>query len=139
MQPKATDDCGTNNEMLDPVQAAHLQVLRDEEVGVRHRIEHFYVPLFVDHARSRGRSLASVRILDCGCGNGASAEYLATAGFEAFGIDMASFRVEQWTERAKLPRVSLLAADSTALPFADGCFDAVMSCGMIEHIGVAEW
>jgi SAM-dependent methyltransferase len=138
MQPSITDSNPTNGAPNDPVRAAHLQALRDEEVGVRHRIQHFYLPLFLEHARALGRSPSSMRVLDCGCGNGASAEYVAEAGFDAFGIDLASFRVEQWTERVKLPRVSLLAADSTRLPFADGSFDAVLSCGMIEHIGVSE-
>ncbi len=36
------------------------------------------------------------------------------------------------------PRVHLLAANATALPFADSSFDIVFSCGMLEHIGVAE-
>jgi SAM-dependent methyltransferase len=118
--------------------AAHLQTLRDEELGVRHRIEYFYSPLFLRYAATRGKSPESMRVLDCGCGNGASAEYLASAGFQAYGIDVAGFRIEQWPERVKQDRVHLLAADATALPFADGSFDIVLSCGMLEHIGVHE-
>ena len=138
MQPSNPDRSATSDNLGDLVEAAHLQALRDEEIGVRDRIQHFYLPLFLEHALALGRSPASMRILDCGCGNGASVEYLAAAGVAAVGIDSAGLRVEQWTERAKLAGVSLLAADSTALPFADGCFDVVLSCGMIEHIGVTE-
>lgn len=76
--------------------AAHLQALRDEEIGVRHRIERFYLPLFLRQAAARGKSPDTMLVLDCGCGNGASAEYLAAAGFQAYGIDIAGFRIEQW-------------------------------------------
>lgn len=51
---------------------------------------------------------------------------------------MAGFRVEQWSQRVALPGVHLLAADATSMPFADGSFDLVFSCGMLEHIGVRE-
>ena len=129
---------GTTDHLAELQAASHLQALRDEEVGVRHRIQHYYLPLFLEHARAARKQPGTMRVLDCGCGNGASAEYLAAAGFQAFGIDLAAFRAEQWPERAALPGVHLLAADATALPFPDGFFDIVFSCGMIEHIGVHE-
>ena len=122
----------------DPIRAAHLQALEDEEIGVRYRILNFYLPLFLDFCKARGKAAFDVRILDCGCGNGASVEYLANAGFESIGIDIARLRFEQWQQRIALPRVSLITADATALPFADCMFDIVLSSGMLEHIGVAE-
>ena len=132
-------DSDTAHGTLSELQAAaHLQTLRDEEAGVHHRIEYFYLPLFLRYAASTGKSPGTMRVLDCGCGNGASAEYLAAAGFQAYGIDMAGFRIEQWSERAKRERVHLLAGDATVLPFTDGSFDIVLSCGMLEHIGVHE-
>jgi SAM-dependent methyltransferase len=118
--------------------SAHLQALEDEEVGVQHRIKYFYLPLFLKYSQKVGKTPTTMRIMDCGCGNGASVEYLAAAGFQSFGIDIAGFRAEQWVQRSKLPRVNLLAADATALPFPDCYFDIVLSCGMLEHIGVAE-
>ena len=138
MQTTGAVTSSTEEHANEHLRAAHLQALRDEEDGVRHRIQHFYLPLFLNHARAGGKSPESMRILDCGCGNGASVECLAAAGFEAFGIDIADFRVQQWTGRATPPRVHLLAANATALPFADSSFDIVFSCGMLEHIGVAE-
>jgi SAM-dependent methyltransferase len=125
-------------QQFDPIQAAHAQALRDEEVGVEHRMRHYYIPLFLKYANQIGRSPGAMRVLDCGCGNGASVEFLAQAGFSAFGIDLAKFRAEQWTYRSQLPGVHLIAADATALPFPDAYFDIVFSCGMLEHIGVAE-
>jgi SAM-dependent methyltransferase len=79
-----------------------------------------------------------LRVLDCGCGNGASVEYLGAAGFDAVGIDVANFRQEQWRARTKLPGVRLIQADATALPFSVGSFDVILSSGMLEHIGVFE-
>lgn len=122
----------------DPIRAAHLRALEDEEIGVQHRIFEFYLPMFLEFCASQKKAPAEVRVLDCGCGNGASVAYLATAGFQAFGIDVASFRFEQWSERARQPHVTLIGADATALPFADATFDIAFSSGMLEHIGVSE-
>lgn len=122
----------------DAVHAAHLRNLRDEEIGVRHRMEHFYLPLFRDHCRAQRLDPARVRVLDCGCGNGLSVECLAQAGFSACGIDNAMFRYEQWQTRTRLPRTGYCMADATRLPFASRRFDIVVSCGMLEHVGVAE-
>jgi SAM-dependent methyltransferase len=121
-----------------PIQASHRRALEDEEIGVRYRIFEFYLPLFLDFCATHGKTPAEVRVLDCGCGNGASVEYLASAGFQSFGIDIAPMRFEQWSGRVKLPRVTLIRADATALPFADDFFDIAFSSGMLEHIGVAE-
>ena len=117
--------------------AAHERNLRDEEVGVRHRIEHFYVPLFERHRQELGMARSPLRILDCGCGNGASVALLSQAGFRAFGIDLWSVRARQWKESRRETR-TLCVADATRLPFRDRSFDIVFSCGLLEHIGVAE-
>jgi len=129
---------GAPNRLAELQDASHRQTLQDEEVGVRHRILNFYLPLFLAHAQTVGKAPGDMRVLDCGCGNGASAEYLANAGFQGFGIDNAAFRVDQWPERAAMPRVHLVAASATALPFPDRFFDIIFSCGMLEHIGVYE-
>ncbi len=138
MKGSGTYRDGITLQMKERMESAHQQALRDEEIGVRHRILQFYLPLFLSHARAIGKPPESMRVLDCGCGNGAGVEYLASSGFEAYGIDIAPFRVEQWQERAKLPRVHLLRADAASLPFPESYFDIVFSCGMLEHIGVAE-
>lgn len=74
MQRNDTNSPGTTEELSSLVQAAHLQALCDEEVGVRHRIQNYYLPLFLQHAKSTRQAPESMRVLDCGCGNGASAE-----------------------------------------------------------------
>lgn len=104
----------------------HQRGLEAEISGSRWRIERYYAP----------RLPARARVLDCGCGNGVSVDTLIERGFDAWGVDLSSLRKWQWTERAHRERLAV--ASALRLPFEDGAFDAVISSGVIEHIGVAE-
>jgi SAM-dependent methyltransferase len=92
------------------------------------RIEDYYLPLL--------RATGARRVLDSGCGNGEAVDSLAEAGIEAWGHDLSAFRKWQW--RARAHRERLVVADGLRLPFPDGFFDAVISSGVLEHIGVRE-
>jgi len=96
--------------------------------GARRRILDFYEPLL---RRDRAH-----RVLDSGCGNGVSVDLLRDLGYEAWGNDLSQLRRFQWRERRF--REGLIVASSLRLPFPDGYFDAVISSGVLEHIGVAE-
>lgn len=109
--------------------AAHQEGLTRENEGARSRIVDFYLPLFE-------RSVPGRRVLDCGCGNGMSVDLLSAAGWEAWGNDLSALRKWQWRERERRDR--LIVADGGRLPFASGSFDAVVSSGVLEHIGVGE-
>jgi SAM-dependent methyltransferase len=89
-------------------------------------------------ARLASRSTAGrpLRVLDSGCGNGLSVDLLAERGMEAWGNDSSRLRRWQWRERRQRSR--LVLADSSRLPFPDAWFDAVLSSGVIEHVGVTE-
>ena len=115
-------------EASDELSAAHRQGLELELDGTRRRIVDFYEPML--------RGAGAKRVLDCGCGNGLSVDLLAERGYEAWGNDVSQLRKWQWRERAMKER--LVVASGLALPFPDGAFDAVISSGVIEHIGVAE-
>ncbi|HET8684617.1 MAG TPA: demethylmenaquinone methyltransferase [Micromonosporaceae bacterium] len=63
------------------------------------------------------------RVLDLGAGTGVSTAELARSGAYAVGTDLSLGMLE--TGRRARPQVPLLAGDALALPFPDGCFDAV--------------
>ena len=121
--PNAHYDRFTGTETLTD---EHLRGLEIEIEGSRSRIIDYYTPML-----RRGS-----RVLDCGCGNGISVETLAADGFDTWGIDLSELRAWQWRERGVRDR--LMIADALHLPFPDGFFDAVISSGVIEHIGVEE-
>ncbi|MBN1286582.1 MAG: class I SAM-dependent methyltransferase [Anaerolineae bacterium] len=69
---------------------------------------------------------AGARVLDVGCGAGATVERLCHArGFEAVGIDPSRLLLESGKRRA--PGLRLCGARGEALPFALGGFDALLA------------
>lgn len=81
------------------------------------------------------------RCLDVAAGTGVSTEELARSGADVVGADLSLGMVRVGT--AVRPAVRLLAADALALPFVDGCFDAVtISFGLRNFVdpvaGLAE-
>ena len=70
------------------------------------------------------------RVLDVGCGTGATLEAIA-ACHSAFGVDL-ELRGLGYCRRRGLLRVA--AARAEALPFPDGAFDLTLALDVIEHI-----
>ena len=99
-----------------------------ENENAGRRIEDYYLPVL--------RSTGARRVLDSGCGNGDAIDLLSESGFDAWGHDLSAFRKWQWGARARRDR--LVVADGLHLPFPDGYFDAVISSGVFEHVGVSE-
>jgi 2-polyprenyl-3-methyl-5-hydroxy-6-metoxy-1,4-benzoquinol methylase len=81
------------------------------------------------------RKAGTQRILDLGFGVGRHAILLAKAGFEVTGIDASSSGRDFATEWAAHEGLSLSlnVGDMTALPFADGEFDAILTWNVIYH------
>lgn len=71
-------------------------------------------------------------VLDDGCGGGSVVAELLAYDLDAYGIDPGS-RASRWAESPATDR--LFRADGANLPFRDGVFDAVLSSGVLEHLG----
>lgn len=80
---------------------------------------------------------ASGWILDLGCGNGYAVDRWQSNGLRAVGVDNSRYRLSRWISEGVEDR-PLILADAIHLPFRSGAFSAVISSGMIEHVGVRE-
>ncbi len=77
------------------------------------------------------------RLLEAGCGTGRMTPTLAGSVQELVAIDFSfeSLRVTQRKLRlAGITNVHLAQADLCRLPFADGVFDRIVSCQVLEHV-----
>jgi 2-polyprenyl-3-methyl-5-hydroxy-6-metoxy-1,4-benzoquinol methylase len=73
------------------------------------------------------------KILDFGCGRGEFTSHLATLGFQAVGLDISPQAVE--FNQRDYPHLEFVQVDPEApAPFPDGCFDAIWSSEVIEHV-----
>jgi ubiquinone/menaquinone biosynthesis C-methylase UbiE len=92
-----------------------------------------------DAAMIRGLQSAGIdpqvaKVLDVGCGDGASLWLLMRLGFEAgnlHGVDLLESRIAG--ARARHPLIHFDCGDATQLPFEDGSFDLVMESTMFIH------
>jgi SAM-dependent methyltransferase len=77
------------------------------------------------------------RILDWGCGWGQMTQLLRGAGLEVAAFDYKPGRdPEGGMERLdRFPEIeAFISGDPRRLPYAAGEFDAVLSCGVLEHV-----
>jgi 2-polyprenyl-3-methyl-5-hydroxy-6-metoxy-1,4-benzoquinol methylase len=76
----------------------------------------------------------SGRVLDVGCGTGENALYLASLGFEVWGVDAAPTAIKKAKEKAKERgiTVNFLVSDALKLQLLQTKFDTVIDCGLFH-------
>lgn len=72
-----------------------------------------------------------LRLLEVGCGSGGISHYFGMHPSGRFSVEA----VDVHDNRLVLDGYCFTKVDGTALPFADACFDAVISNHVIEHVG----
>jgi len=74
-------------------------------------------------------------ILDWGCGFGQVSDLLQAAGLHVSSFDYRDSGDDGVQPLPRFPNVlAHLSTDPRRLPFADASFDAVLSCGVLEHV-----
>jgi len=74
-------------------------------------------------------------ILDWGCGYGQVSDLLWRAGLGVTAFDYRPDADDGVHGLERYPHLSVhLSSDPRRLPFADAAFDAVLSCGVLEHV-----
>ncbi|MEW6231872.1 MAG: methyltransferase domain-containing protein [Chloroflexota bacterium] len=108
--------------------AAHLNVTE-----MRHLASRVALLSYIRIANEIARQERGGRILDWGCGYGQMSYLLQQRGF-----DVVSYDVGCASQDARLPLSreihAIIGDDSVRLPFPDAHFDAVLSCGVLEHV-----
>jgi SAM-dependent methyltransferase len=77
------------------------------------------------------------RLLDWGCGYGHMSYLLRRRGFEVTGLTVPDENnlSDSWQLLAQEQGLDVVVSEDDArLPFEDGSFDVVLSCGVLEHV-----
>lgn len=70
-------------------------------------------------------------VVEIGCGPGRGTMYLTAKGVDVTALDISATSLKRAQRRA--PKANFVRATVMALPFCDGCFEAVVSDGVIHH------
>lgn len=74
----------------------------------------------------------NARILEAGCGSGRVVKHLHDLGYRRVeGVELNQAAVS-WVNR-QFPELRIDSGDLLNMPYEDGCFDAVLSFGVVEH------
>ena len=96
------------------------------------RVGYFKRVLF----ESLGVNPAGKAALEVGCGGGILCEEIARAGFVTTGVDPSEQSLATASKHAQFSGLSIRYEKGSGeqLPFADGSFDVVFCCDVLEHV-----
>jgi SAM-dependent methyltransferase len=113
----------------------HLQGLAGETPNLRYFGSlaggHQYVKLY---ELVRTHVPPGATVLDWGAGNGHFSFFLVRSGYHASGYSLFPQDFPAWLDDQEYRLVVGDPADPVGLPFEDESFDAVVSCGVLEHV-----
>jgi SAM-dependent methyltransferase len=87
-------------------------------------------------------NLPTGRVLDYGCGGGNNSMFFIEQGYETYGVDVADAALpliktnlqSRHLDSNLIDRFSLIAPDSTVLPFESGFFDFILSNQVLYYL-----
>ena len=87
-----------------------------------------------------GIGLDGATVLNCGCGGGFEAQFLAECGATLVGFDISQLRAEAAATRFNLHGLSgmFYRGDAALLPFPDRSFDLVLYHDSLHHLPIGE-
>lgn len=87
-----------------------------------------------------GSGLRGKLVLNCGCGGGFEAQYLAEQGAKVIGFDISQLRAEAAATRFALNDLEgfFYRGDAIHLPFRDNTFDVVLYHDSLHHVPMEE-
>ena len=88
-------------------------------------------------ARRHLGKLATLRVLDVGCGVGLTDHYIVTEVGALYGIDVASGALEKAAR--SVPSAQYQAYDGKRMPFCQGSFDLVFGVCVLHHVCRSQW
>ena len=92
-----------------------------------------------EHIADRIASERVGPVLDWGCGWGQVTDLLRQRGVEVESFDYREGEPSHTIQLERFPEISAhVSGDPVALPFPDGRFQAVLSCGVLEHVQYPE-
>ena len=77
---------------------------------------------------------ASAHILDLGCGAGTYVRFLASIGYRVIGLDYSMPSLYRALAADPKRNGSYVGAEAYRLPFCNGCFDLVVSIGVLQAL-----
>jgi SAM-dependent methyltransferase len=147
--PGACGQCGRRFEEHDGVPIMLPRALLDDAEArqhalynhVAHEYDDVFRPHIAEHYLEKRTSLVKDLlpmggvVLDVGCGTGRLGAVIAGEGYDVFGADLSPEMVRKARERGL---AGAYAAVTTALPFADNCFDLVLTVATLHHLETPE-